>query len=99
MRVATSSRSSVAWAACALASLLATSAPSAAPSDASRIPGSRFRDCPGICPEMVVIPAGSFLRGAPPGDPHRQNEEQPEHRGDIAYAFAVGRFEVMRDEY
>ncbi len=99
MRIAVSSRSSFAWTACALASLLAAAALSAAPRDASRTPGSRFRDCPDICPEMVVIRAGSFLMGAPPGDPHRQNEEQPEHRVDIAYAFAVGRYEVTRDEY
>ncbi len=99
MRVAASRRSSLAWTAGALASLLAASALSAAPADATRTPGSRFRDCPDICPEMVVIPAGSFLMGPPPGDPHRQNEEQPQHRVNIAYVFAVGRFEVTRDEY
>ena len=28
-------------------------------------PGQTFRDCP-ECPEMVVIPAGSFMMGSPP---------------------------------
>ncbi|MFN2167611.1 MAG: serine/threonine-protein kinase, partial [Anaerolineae bacterium] len=31
-------------------------------------PGKAFRDCP-ECPEMVVVPAGSFLQGADDNDP------------------------------
>ena len=30
-------------------------------------PGLRFRDCP-VCPEMVVVPPGSFIFGSPPGE-------------------------------
>lgn len=64
-------------------------------------PGSVFRDCAVVCPEMVVVPPGSYLMGSPPEDPHqgKDGEEQPQHRVDIGYAFAVGRFEVTRDEY
>jgi len=64
-------------------------------------PSSMFRDCPRICPEMVVLAPGSFLMGSPRDDPHqgRDGEEQPQHRVDIAYSLAVGRFEITRDEY
>ena len=36
-------------------------------------PGLRFKDCVG-CPELVVVPAGSYQMGSPPGeqDPPRQ---------------------------
>ncbi len=33
-------------------------------------PGETFRDCPD-CPEMVVIPAGSFMMGSPASEPER----------------------------
>jgi formylglycine-generating enzyme required for sulfatase activity len=60
-------------------------------------PGSVFRDCARSCPEMVVLPAGSFLMGSPADDPHqgKDGEEQPQHRVDIAYSFGVGRFETL----
>src|SRR5437870_3609649 len=60
-------------------------------------PGSVFRDC-ADCPEMVVVPAGSFMMGASP------NEEVVGQREDqvlvnIASPFAVGRFAVRRGEF
>ena len=50
---------------------------------------------------MVVLPRGGYLMGSPADDPHqgKDGEEQPQHRVDIGYGFAVGRFEVTRDEY
>jgi len=64
-------------------------------------PGSGFHDCARICPELVVLPRGGYLMGSPADDPHqgKDGEEQPQHRVDIGYGFAVGRFEVTRDEY
>lgn len=64
-------------------------------------PGQSFRDCRTICPEMVVVPAGTFLMGSPAGDPHQARDgiEQPQHRVMIRHLFAVGKFEVTRDEY
>ena len=55
-------------------------------------PGSEdsFRDC-ADCPEMVVIPAGSFMMGSPKSEPQRSNEA-PQHRVNIAKPFAVGKF-------
>src|SRR3546814_8130106 len=37
-------------------------------------PGTRFRDCPG-CPEMTVIPAGSFTMGSPLSENGRFDHE------------------------
>ena len=60
--------------------------------------GSRFRDCD-ACPEMVVVPAGSFLMGSPESEEGRYDDEGPQHRVTIREAFAVGVYEVTRDEY
>jgi sulfatase modifying factor 1 len=59
-----------------------------------------FRDCRG-CPEMVVIPPGTYLMGSPSTDPHRDTSgsEEPRHRVTISYTFAVGKYDVTRDEY
>lgn len=64
-------------------------------------PGRSFHDCPKTCPEMVVVPQGSFLMGSPADDSHQALDgiEQPEHRVTISHSFAVGKFEVTRDEY
>ncbi|MDP6816344.1 MAG: formylglycine-generating enzyme family protein [Alphaproteobacteria bacterium] len=48
-----------------------------------------FRDCDG-CPEMVMVPAGSFQMGSNAG----YGEEQPVHRVTIPTSFAVGKYEV-----
>jgi formylglycine-generating enzyme len=64
-------------------------------------PGESFRDCRNVCPEMVALPPGGFLMGSPPTDGRQgaEGEEQPQHRVTISYAFAVGKFEITRDEY
>ncbi len=61
-------------------------------------PGRRFRDCD-ACPEMVVVPAGSFMMGSPPGEEPRYEDEGPRHRVTIAQPFAVGVHEVTRGEF
>lgn len=69
-----------------------------APSVLGRKPGEVFRDC-AECPELVVIPPGSFLMGSPGSDNERSSDEGPEHRVTIQQAFAVGRFEVTQGEW
>ena len=64
----------------------------------ARLPGSVFRDCEG-CPEMVVVPAGSFDMGSPPGEPGRHGNEGPVHRVRIVNSFAIGKYEVTRQEF
>ena len=63
-----------------------------------RYVGDIFRDCPN-CPEMVVLPGGSFLMGAPPDAWFADNQERPYHPVTIAQPFAVGRYEVTFDEW
>ena len=53
----------------------------------------RFQDCP-ECPELVVVPAGSFMMGAPEEEEGSWHWEQPVHRVDIAAPFAIGVHEV-----
>ena len=59
--------------------------------------GERFRDCK-VCPEMVVVPAGSFMMGTPE-EVGVHTFEQPQHRVTIESPFAVGVYEVMFDEW
>src|SRR3990167_1033413 len=56
-------------------------------------PGARFRDCE-QCPEMVVIPPGSFQMGSPEGEHGRSADEGPVHEVTFRRPFAIGRFEV-----
>ena len=61
-------------------------------------PGSVFRDCP-QCPEMVVVPAGSFTMGSPSSEKYRRDAEGPQRRVTIGSAFAVGKYEVTFAEW
>ena len=60
--------------------------------------GEVFRDCD-VCPEMVVVPAGSFLMGSPETEEGRGDSEGPQRRVTIGYSFAVGVYEVTFDEW
>ncbi len=72
-----------------------------------------FRDCE-ECPEMIVLPMGSFVMGAPleqsadihalmyksePGVPHGFAHEGPEHEVEIDIPIAMGRNEITRAEW
>ena len=59
-------------------------------------PGQTFKDCP-ECPEMVVIPAGSFRMGDLNGGGH--SHEKPVHNVTIPRPFAVGKYEVTQAEW
>jgi formylglycine-generating enzyme required for sulfatase activity len=61
-------------------------------------PKDAFRECD-KCPEMVVVPAGSFTMGSPPGELARDNDEGPQRLVTIRRSFAVGRFAVTFDEW
>src|ERR1043166_4689879 len=61
-------------------------------------PSYAFRDC-AKCPEMVVIPAGSFQMGAPNDEPDRNANEGPQRLVTIPRPFAVGKFEVTFAEW
>ena len=61
-------------------------------------PGTKLRDCP-ECPEMVVVPSGSFMMGSPESEEDRDDDEGPVHRVTIARPFAVGVYEVTFGEW
>lgn len=50
-------------------------------------------------PEMMVIPAGSFVMGSPPDEPGRKPAEGPQHRVEIRHAFAMSRDLVTFNEW
>ena len=56
--------------------------------------GERFRDCP-ECPELVVIPAGSFIMGSEKGS----SRERPAKKVTIPRRLAIGRYETIFDEW
>ena len=60
-------------------------------------PKDTFKECAN-CPEMVVVPAGSFTRGSPTSEPGRCRR-RPTTYGHDCRQFAVGRFEVTFDEW
>jgi formylglycine-generating enzyme required for sulfatase activity len=70
--------------------------------------GTIIKDCP-ECPQMVVLPSGSFLMGSPPDtapDPFSnerskaigQPSEKPQHRVQIQ-SFAIGKYEVTQEQW
>lgn len=68
--------------------------------DASGKPGAAaantanvFKDCD-TCPELTVVPAGSFFRGSKEG----RSTEQPVHQVNVK-SFLIGRFEVTQGQW
>lgn len=62
-------------------------------------PGTIFTDCTETCPEMVVLPRGSFSMGSPNAEAGRAPNEGPRHPVALVNPFAVGRYEVTFAEY
>jgi formylglycine-generating enzyme required for sulfatase activity len=61
-------------------------------------PKDSFKECD-VCPEMVVIPKGSFIMGTPADEPYRLKGEDPQHSVTIPRPIAVGRFTITFDEW
>jgi formylglycine-generating enzyme required for sulfatase activity len=72
--------------------------PPSAPEEHVLKPKDTFRECD-KCPEMAVVPAGSFIMGSPDSELNRAKYEGPQHRVTFARQFAVGRFAVTFDEW
>ena len=62
---------------------------------AAQEPGDTFRDC-GTCPEMVMVPAGTFVMGAALED---RPMDGPPHSVVIERSFAVSRHLVTRAQF
>ncbi|WP_411036967.1 formylglycine-generating enzyme family protein [Shinella sp. BYT-45] len=71
------------------------------PSVVHAVPGAitSIIDCAGICPEMVVVPAGEFTMGTAQGDAGHKPDEGPPRRVTIDQPVAVGRFAVTVAAY
>lgn len=74
------------------ASIAAAGDPTAVESD------QIFTDC-AICPEMVVIPSGTFVMGSMALEEARGKDEGPRHTVTFASPFAMGRTEVTFDQW
>ncbi|MEO1638747.1 MAG: formylglycine-generating enzyme family protein [Pseudomonadota bacterium] len=71
-------------------------------------PLDQFKECD-VCPEMIVLPLGSFMMGAPQseseelerlwGNTEGRLTEGPVHEVQIDIPFAMGRNEVTHDEW
>jgi formylglycine-generating enzyme required for sulfatase activity len=59
-------------------------------------PGDSLREC-SDCPEMIVLPAGSFMMGSPAGQGY--DSERPQHEVAIARPLAVSKFELTFAEW
>jgi formylglycine-generating enzyme required for sulfatase activity len=72
-------------------------------------PKDTFRECApeqgeDYCPEMIVVPAGSFMMGSPPTETYSRDtdiggDERPLHTVTIAQPFAVARYELTFAEW
>jgi formylglycine-generating enzyme required for sulfatase activity len=60
-------------------------------------PEDSFRECEN-CPEMVVVPAGSFTMGSPKSETGR-HENEAQHVVMIGKPFAVGKLHVTVGEF
>lgn len=76
--------------------LLAVAPPARAQKE--RQPGEFFSDCP-ECPEVVVVPAGSFRMGSFEEEAFDEPDNGPAHRVTIGAPFAVGIYEVTFAEW
>lgn len=62
-----------------------------------KVPRTPFSDCDN-CPSMIGVFAGRYNMGSPPTEPGRHDTEGPVDV-NITYPFAVGRFEITRDQF
>jgi hypothetical protein len=61
-------------------------------------PKDTFKECSN-CPEMIVVPTGSFTMGSPANEPQRAADESPQHTVTFARQLAVGKFALTLDEW
>ena len=59
--------------------------------------GTGLKECD-VCPELVAIPAGTFLMGSPDAEEGRDDGEGPQRRVTLQ-AFAIGAYEITFDEW
>jgi len=82
----------------ALQNTAAPAAVPAVPATNEKRPEKAFKDCDD-CPEMVVVPAGSFQMGSPASETERYPGEAPVHKVTIAREFALGKTHITKGQF
>jgi formylglycine-generating enzyme required for sulfatase activity len=59
--------------------------------------GAGIKDCPS-CPDLIALPPGNFMMGATEDEDDATDAESPATKIAVG-AFALGKFEVTRDEF
>ncbi len=62
-------------------------------------PSDSFKECAKDCPDMIVIPVGTFAMGSLATEKGRFDNEGPVHEVRIAKPFAVSKFDVTFDQW
>jgi formylglycine-generating enzyme required for sulfatase activity len=78
--------------------LLGSAVPSLAQAYTAPLPGKVFKDCR-HCPEMVVLPAGTFTMGTPEDEVGREPDEGPMHEVTFDKPFAMSRYQITAGEW
>ncbi|WP_052574144.1 SUMF1/EgtB/PvdO family nonheme iron enzyme [Haloferula sp. BvORR071] len=65
----------------------------------NHLEATRSVDLGGRTLEMELIPAGSFLMGAAPGEADAEGDETPRHRVVISRPFYLGKYELTQAQY
>jgi formylglycine-generating enzyme required for sulfatase activity len=73
-------------------------APLSAVEECSLKPKDSFKECE-QCPEMMVVPAGSFTMGSPRSGGRIYSDQGPQHRVRFSRPFAVGKYAVTFAEW
>jgi formylglycine-generating enzyme required for sulfatase activity len=66
--------------------------------DTKTVKLGQLRESKDFCPEMIVVPAGSFVMGSPPSEKEHSPREA-QHQVTIAKAFAVSKYQLTFDEW
>jgi formylglycine-generating enzyme required for sulfatase activity len=74
-----------------------TAEPNQATPPTTTLPISSDTNSIGI--EFVTIPAGSFVMGAPNGEPGSTSSEKPQHEVIISKPFSMGKYEVTQAQW
>ncbi|WP_149086254.1 formylglycine-generating enzyme family protein [Pseudomonas prosekii] len=82
----------------AFAAAVASLLPGVAQAAETAQPGKVFKDCKD-CPEMVVLPTGTFTMGTPDNEVGREPDEGPLHPVTFAKPLAISRFQVLVGEW
>jgi len=70
----------------------------AGPADKAKTSQGPFTDCD-VCPSMIFVEGGRFSMGSPLTERGRTAAHEERRAMTIAKDYAIGRFEIMRDEF